>query len=1512
MISHDSTKLPEMNQGLYDPSFEHDACGVGLICRLSGRPSHSIVEQGLQILANLDHRGARGSDPNTGDGAGILIQIPHAFLKGAALRVGLSLPDAGDYAVGMLFMPQSDTVRQERVREIEHLVVSSGMSVIGWRQVETMNASLGTMALATEPSVWQVFVTRPPDTNAGIDFERILFVVRRQIERKLGGHTGASPDSVYVASLSCRTIVYKGMLTTDQLRTYYPDLSDPSFESALALVHSRFSTNTLPEWRLAQPFRYLCHNGEINTLRGNLNWMSAREPLLNSDLFPGEMSEVLPILQAHASDSPVLDNAAEFLSLGGRSLPRTMMTLIPEAWERDDDMDPLKRAFYEYSACMMEAWDGPAVIPFSDGRYVGAVLDRNGLRPGRYARTRDGLLLLASEAGVLDLDESSIIERGRLQPGQMLLADLDEQRIITDYEVKHRVASKNPYGKWTAKNLKRIDELVSNTQPDDTETESIGSPSTLSLQQAVFGYTLEDVNRLIDPMSKTGQPPIGSMGNDTPLAVLSNRPRLLFDYFKQLFAQVTNPPLDAIREKLVTSTGINLGGRRNLLEETADHACQIRCESPILTLRQLQAIRDVDECDLRTMEVSTVFASNSGGEGLELALDRICKQASTAVEDGYSILILSDRSTSPDDLSVPSLLSASAVHHHLIRSGQRARCSLVVESGDAREVHHFCLLLGFGVSAVHPYLALATASDPTQYALAACTGVLKVMSKMGISTLQSYCGAQIFEAVGLSRAMVGRYFSGVPSRIDGIGVDVVAEEVQRRHDAAYASASDSQAADGRLEAGGLYQWRANGEHHVFNPTTVSKLQNAVRTRSDEDYATYAAAVNDASQDIGTIRGLLEFDSTARKPVPLEEVEPWSAIVRRFKTGAMSYGSISQEAHESLAVAMNRIGGKSNTGEGGEPPERYPRDNPRRSRIKQIASGRFGVTIDYLASADEIQIKMAQGAKPGEGGQLPGKKVLPWIAETRHSTPYVGLISPPPHHDIYSIEDLAQLIFDLKNANPTARVSVKLVSEVGVGTISAGVAKAKADVVLISGHDGGTGASPLGSTMHAGLPWELGLSETHQTLVRNGLRARIKVECDGQLKTGRDVAIAALLGADEFGFATAPLVALGCVMMRKCHLNTCPVGIATQDPTLRQRFAGEPEHVINFFYYVATELREIMASLGFRSIDEMVGRVDLLQQRTDVDHWKAKHLNLGPVVFKPEVPALLVDHDIPAVPLDFDNVADTGLIKAAESAISGGDPVEINIQVANSDRALGTLLSHEVSRRRGLDTLRDDQIRIRARGSAGQSCGAFLAKGITLHIEGEVNDYLGKGLSGGRIVVTPRSEATFVPNMNIIAGNVSLYGATSGEVYLRGQAGERFGVRNSGASAVVEGVGDHGCEYMTGGRVVILGPTGRNFAAGMSGGLAYVMDDTKEFRDHRCNTEMVEIFPVIEPGDLNELFGLVERHLKFTDSDVARWVVDNWVISRHHFVKVYPTEYRLALDRLAEDHGLLVNDNQAAA
>ena len=1503
--------------GLYDPAFEHDACGVGFICKVDGAPSHDVVRRGLGILLNLEHRGACGCDERTGDGAGILMQIPDAFCRKRGEEQDIRLPEPGAYGVGMVFLPRDPAQQQFCKTSFEQAVCAEGQRILGWRPVPTHNTSIGTASRAVEPDVWQVFVARGSGLANQQAFERKLYVIRKVVQRAV--HTAGLPDGdrFYIASLSSRTLIYKGMLTPDQVPAYYPDLSDPSMQSALAMVHSRFSTNTFPKWPLAQPFRFLCHNGEINTLRGNLNAMRAREVLFHSDRFGQDTAKLLPILREGGSDSMILDNMLELLYFTGRSLPHAMMMLVPEAWEHNPDMPDEKRAFYEYHSCLMEPWDGPATLPFTDGRYIGAVLDRNGLRPSRYTVTKDGYVILASETGVSAVDPANVLEKGRLQPGRMFLVDLEEKRIISDEEIKSRISRRQPYRQWLTDNLVRLEQL-----PGCAEAASM-TPETCRALQPLFGYTVEDVRLLLPPMGAEGKEALGSMGDDTPLAVLSDRPRLLYDYFKQLFAQVTNPPLDAIREKLVTSLYLTLGADQDLFQETPLHCRQLRLKQPILTDADLARVRVLDDDALRSATVPMLF--RGGGGGLEAALDRLCTAASEAVEGGCSLLILSDRDADAEWLPIPALLATAAVHHHLIRNGLRTRCGLIVESGEPREPHHFCLLIGYGAGAVNPYLALATVrtlaatgeidgvdADKAErnFVKAIGKGILKVMSKMGISTLQSYRGAQIFEAVGLGRALIDPYFSGTPSRLGGIGLDVLAEEARLRHERAYPPTQVDGTYD--LDVGGRYQWRRGGEDHLFNPLTIAKVQQAVRQVDPKSYAEYADLINDQTRRLGTLRGLLDFTDDETLAIPLGEVEPWTEIVKRFKTGAMSYGSISQETHETLAVAMNRLGGKSNTGEGGEDPERYDRASPRRSRIKQVASGRFGVTISYLTSADEIQIKMAQGAKPGEGGQLPGQKVYPWIAKTRHSTPYVGLISPPPHHDIYSIEDLAQLIHDLKNANPSARISVKLVSEVGVGTVAAGVAKGKADVLLISGSDGGTGASPQTSIMHAGLPWELGLSETHQTLVRNGLRSRIKVECDGQLKTGRDVAFAALLGADEFGFATAPLVALGCIMMRKCHLNTCPVGIATQNPELRKLFSGQPEHVVNYFHFVAEELRKIMARLGFRAIDEMVGRVDRLRMRDDITHWKAKHLDLSPILYRARVPDILAGFEADAQDHGLDRALDHRLIAWAQPALDGAEPVQQDVVISNRNRTVGTMLSHEIARRYGEAGLPADTIVLRCKGSGGQSFGAFGAPGLTLHVEGDANDYFGKGLSGAKLIITPPETATFEPHQNIIIGNVAFYGATSGEAYVRGRAGERFCVRNSGVRAVVESVGDHGCEYMTGGRVVVLGPTGRNFAAGMSGGVAYVLDGTHDFRNRRCNLEMVDLLEVTDAEDVAELRVLIENHYHYTGSRVALWCLDHWDRALREFVKVMPVEYRNALLRLAREQEEELPSEQRAA
>ncbi len=1503
-------------EGLYDSFYEHDACGVGFICDVQNEPSHDIVSKGIEMLINLEHRGACGCDERTGDGTGILIQLPHEFFGSILEDLGAGPQEPGSYAAGLVFLPQDLDDRNACKKKVEEVVRAEGQKLLGWRRVPTNDTRVGEAAREQEPDIWQVFVGRGKGLADQDAFERKLYVIRKVVEHDVAASDLKQKDVFYISTLSSRTLVYKGMLTVEQLGEYYPDLSDPLMKSALAMVHSRFSTNTLPQWRLAQPFRFLSHNGEINTLRGNVNWMNTRQALFESKLFGDDMKKLLPILTEGGSDSAILDNAVELLYHTGRSLPHAMMMLVPEAWEYATEMSEEKRAFYEYHSCLIEPWDGPATLPFTDGRYVGAVLDRNGLRPSRYTVTRDGFVILSSETGVLEVDPANVESKGRLQPGKMFLVDLEEHRIISDEEIKNRLATRRPYVDWIRENTVHIQDLPDHGKPAGYERDE------LHAREKLFGYTLEDERILMKPMGIRGKEVLGSMGDDTPLAVLSDKPRLLYDYFRQLFAQVTNPPLDAIREELVTSLFTQLGSERDLFQETPQHCRKLILKQPVLTDRDLARIPNSGIEELQTQTLEMVFDASGGGEALRRALDRLCTAAEEAVRGGRSVLVLSDRPADAHRAAIPALLATGAVHHHLIRKGLRTRASIVVESGEPREVHHFCTLIGYGADAVNPYLALQLIvrllededipadEAKAKYIKAIGKGILKVMSKMGISTVQSYRGAQIFEAVGIASDVIDAYFAGTSSRIGGIGLDVIAEEARMRHQKAFPEIEPAFAAD--LEPGGKYLWRRNGEHHLFNPMSIARLQHSVQSGDATTYEDFAERVNNQTKKLGTLRGLLELDESTARSVPLEEVEPWTEIVKRFKTGAMSYGSISSETHETLAVAMNRLGGKSNTGEGGEDPSRYDRSSEKRSRIKQVASGRFGVTIDYLTSADEIQIKMAQGAKPGEGGQLPGEKVYPWIARTRHSTPYVGLISPPPHHDIYSIEDLAQLIHDLKNSNPQARVTVKLVAEVGVGTIAAGVAKGKADVILIAGHDGGTGASPATSIMHAGLPWELGLSETHQVLTRNGLRSRIKLECDGQLKTGRDVAVACLLGADEFGFATAPLVAMGCIMMRKCHLNTCPVGIATQDPELRKKFEGKPEQVVNYFHFVAEELRKIMAQLGYRTVAEMIGQVQRLKVRTDVKHWKAKHLDLAPILVKPEVPAPLRKFHATEQDHGIERALDHLLIKRAAPALERAQPVAFDVGINNTNRTVGTLLSAEVSKRYPLKGLPADTIRLNLTGSGGQSFFAFGARGITVHLRGDANDYFGKGLSGARLIIQPPETAAFEPHENIIIGNVALYGATSGEVYVRGQAGERFGVRNSGVRAVVEGVGDHGCEYMTGGRVVVLGPTGRNFAAGMSGGVAYVLDGTLEFRTLRCNAEMVDLERVTDPADVAELREMIENHNRYTGSTTAAWVLENWEDALEEFVKVMPIEYRNALLRLEEEAGDEALSEQVAA
>ncbi len=1500
--------------GLYRPEFEHDACGVNFIVDMKGRRSHDIVQMGIGALCHMEHRGALGAEVNTGDGAGLLLQVPDAFLREV---VDFDLPEAGGYATGIAFLPRSPADADDVADQIGKIAAGEGLSVLGWREVPHDPSMIGATAASTLPSFRQVFLAG--DGLSGMDLERRAYVARKRMDHEIGPLSATG--GVYFPSLSGRTIVYKGMLTTAQLAPFFPDLTDERVTSALALVHSRFSTNTFPSWPLAHPFRFVAHNGEINTVQGNRNWMRAREALMASPELGGDLEQVFPICTPGASDSATFDEALEILHLGGYDLPHAVLMMIPEAWENHADMEPDRRAFYQYHSSLMEPWDGPASIAFTDGTVIGAVLDRNGLRPSRYWVTDDDLVIMASEVGVLDVPPHKVVHKGRLQPGRMFLVDTAQGRIIDDAEIKGALAAEHPYQQWLDDNLVPLDRLLEGSGADAAEAAAqVRRDADLDLltAQQTFGYTTEELKLIIDPMGHKGAEEIGSMGTDTPLAVLSDRPRLLFDYFIQLFAQVTNPPLDAIREELVTALGTTVGPEGNVLEPAPQSCHQLLLPRPVLTDSELAAVIGVDRVvdGWHTRVLSCLYPVAEGGEGLARALADLRRQATEAIEAGTAFLVLSDRGSTPELAPIPSVLATAAIHHHLIAERSRTRVGLIVEAGDVREVHHVCVLIGYGAGAVNPYLALATAEDlaaersghdgaeyvpgvaSANYAKAASKGLLKVMSKMGISTVASYTGAQIFEAVGLGEALVEEYFCGTTSRLGGIGLDEVATEVALRHHRAHLP-NEAEIAHRPLEVGGEYQWRREGEYHLFNPTTVFKLQHATRTKRFDIFREYTTAVNDQSERLATLRGLLQLRTGELPPVPLDEVESVADICKRFSTGAMSYGSISAEAHETLAVAMNRIGGKSNTGEGGEDPERFvplPNGDSKRSAIKQVASGRFGVTSEYLTNADDIQIKMAQGAKPGEGGQLPGHKVYPWIAKTRHSTPGVGLISPPPHHDIYSIEDLAQLIHDLKNSNPSARVHVKLVAEVGVGTVAAGVSKAHADVVLISGNDGGTGASPLTSLKHAGGPWELGLAETQQTLLANGLRDRIVVQVDGQMKTGRDVVIAALLGAEEFGFATAPLVVSGCVMMRVCHLDTCPVGVATQNPVLRERFTGKPEFVETFFEYIATEVRELLAELGFRSLDEAIGRVDLLDARRAVDHWKASGLDLAPVLALPDLPDGASRRHTTAQDHGLDHALDVELIAEATPALDHGEPVVLDHTIRNVNRTVGTMLGHEVTKRHGGDGLPDDTITINFDGSAGQSFGAFVPRGITMRLTGDANDYLGKGLSGGRIIAAPHPDAPFVAEDNIIAGNVILYGATGGEVFLRGVVGERFCVRNSGAVAVVEGVGDHGCEYMTGGRVVVLGLTGRNFGAGMSGGIAFVYDVDGRFAE-RVNPEMVDL-EAPDADDRTWLRDRIGRHLAETGSAVAQRVLDGGDAELDRFVKVMPRDYARVLAAMA--------------
>ena len=1491
-----------VEQGLYDPRHEHDACGIGFVVNIQGVQSHDIIVKGLQILMNLAHRGACGCDPETGDGAGILIQIPHKFFVRECAELGFTLPPVGEYGVGMVFLPVEPSHRLLCEGILERIAREEGLSVLGWRDTPVEADAIGRIARASQPYIEQIFVGGAAGMS-GDELERKLYVVRKRAESEIAATNLPDKNFFYIPSLSSRTIIYKGLLLANQISEFYQELTDPDAVSALCLVHQRFSTNTFPSWQLAHPYRYLCHNGEINTVRGNVNWMHAREKVLSSQLLGEDLKKTFPVIAAGGSDSASLDNAVELLTLSGRSLPHVMAMLIPEAWDADTTMRPEKKAFYEYHASLMEPWDGPAAIAFTDGRSIGATLDRNGLRPARYLVTHDGLVILGSETGVLPVKPEEVKFKGRLQPGRMLLVDTVEGRIVPDEELKERLWSRQPYGEWLKTNQITLDSLP---EPPRMYESDLGS---VVMRQRAFGYTDEDLRVLMLPMAEKGEEPIGSMGTDTPLACLSDKPQLLFHYFKQLFAQVTNPAIDPIREELVMSLTSYIGTERNILEETPQHCHTLKLPHPLLTNRDLEKLRRVSAGDLLANTLPMLFRVAGGEKELERALDGLCRRASLAVKSGYSLLILTDRGMDEEYAPIPSLLALSAVHNYLVREGTRTQVALIIESGEPREVMHFCLLIGYGASAVNPYLAIETLEDQAaqgnlpagltfegalkNYKKAINKGLLKVCSKMGISTLQSYRGAQVFEAIGLNKSLIDRYFTGTASRIEGVGLDVLAREAKMKHDYALQAVSDD---DIELEVGGSYQYRVRGEHHLVNPMTVSKLQHAVRQESFSTFQEYTALVNDQSKTLGTLRGLMEL-KLAEKPVPLEEVEPASEIVKRFATGAMSFGSISKEAHETLAIAMNRIGGKSNTGEGGEDEERFQRDTNgdwRRSAIKQVASARFGVTAHYLVNADELQIKIAQGAKPGEGGQLPGHKVDEVIARVRHSIPGVGLISPPPHHDIYSIEDLAQLIYDLKNVNPAARISVKLVAEVGVGTVAAGVAKAHADVVLISGYDGGTGASPLTSLRHAGIPWELGLSETQQVLVLNDLRSRVRVQADGKLQTGRDVTIAALLGAEEFGFSTMPLVSMGCIMMRKCHLNTCPVGIATQDPALRAKFHGTPENVINFFFFIAEEVREWMSKLGFRTMDEMVGHVDRIEMRRAVNHWKARGLDFSSILYNPQVPRRVGRRCLIGQDHGLNEALDHQLIEQAKPALEHGTPVEFCVPIRNVHRTVGAMLSGEIARRYGSAGLPDDTIRFEFSGSAGQSFGAFLAKGVTLTLEGDANDYVGKGLSGGRVIVYPPRTSTFLPEENMVVGNVVLYGATTGEAFFNGMAGERFAVRNSGATAVVESVGDHGCEYMTKGLVVVLGRAGRNFAAGMTGGIAFVLDETGEFSGVLCNQASVDLERVVDPADMQALHNLVTRHVEATGSPRGKWILENWGEMLPKFVKVFPHEYKRVL------------------
>ena len=1530
--NHDGVQMANglpVKQGLYDPRFEHDACGVGFVVHLKGERSHDIVCNAITVLHNLDHRGAVGAEENTGDGAGILIQIPHEFFQKVTADAGFDLPDRGAYGVGMLYLSQDAEQRARCMGMVEEIVREEGQKVLGWRHVPTCSDCLGKGARARMPDIYQLFIGRNEDALPKTDdlaFERKLYVIRRRAENAVDVAQKEMPQAVgelfYFASFSSRTLVYKGMLLTGQLTEFYPDLLDKDMKSAIGIVHSRFSTNTFPSWERAHPYRYMIHNGEINTLRGNVNWMTARESALESELWGDDIKKVLPVIDQDGSDSAMFDNALEFLSLSGRTLPHVMMMMIPEPWSNHESMSPNRRAFYEYHSTLMEPWDGPASIAFTDGSIVGAVLDRNGLRPSRYYVTKDDLVIMASEVGVLDVEPERVLEKRRLEPGRMFLVDTVQGRIVADDELKSTMAAEHPYQEWLDTYLIELDEI------EDGRDIPASDPTTMIARQRAFGYTYEQLRKILGPMGTDAVEPVGAMGNDAPLAVLSDVPQLLYSYFRQLFAQVTNPPIDSIREEIVTDTGVMMGTELNLLKTLPENCRQIRIQTPVLSNQDLSKIRHLDREHFRSETFPILFDPNAGAAGLEAALNKLFGDVDTAIDNGVNILILSDRDLSPEQAAIPALLAVAGLHHHLIRTGKRTQVTLILESGEPREVHHFAVLIGYGASAINPYLGYETLEAMVRegmlgnidvetalynYRKSLVKGVVKTISKMGISTIQSYSGAQIFEALGLKQSFVDRYFTWTPTRVEGIGLEEVAEETIRRHWLAFPERSYNGSV---LPAGGDYQWRQDGERHLFNPQTIHFLQRSVRTNDYGTFKKYSELVNDQTSEACTLRGLLEF-KFLDEPIPIDEVEPVESIVKRFKTGAMSYGSISKEAHEALAIAMNRIGGKSNTGEGGEDPARYvplPNGDSKNSAIKQVASGRFGVTSEYLVNARELQIKMAQGAKPGEGGQLPGRKVYPWIAKVRYSTPGVGLISPPPHHDIYSIEDLAELIHDLKNANHHARINVKLVAEVGVGTIAAGVAKGHADVILISGHDGGTGASPQSSIKYAGLPWELGVAETHQTLVMNELRSRVVVETDGQLKTGRDLAVAALLGAEEYGFATTPLVTLGCIMMRVCHLDTCPVGVATQNPELRKKFTGDPQYVVNFLYFMAQELREYMAKLGFRTVNEMIGRVDKLEPRRAVEHWKSQGLDFSNILYAPPMPETVGRYCQIEQYHGLDKALDnTTLLELCKPALDEGKRVAVTLPIRNINRVVGTIVGSELTRRYGAEGLPEDTIELHFQGSAGQSFGAFVPKGMTLELEGDANDYFGKGLSGGKLIVYPPKDSTFPAEENIIIGNVAFYGATAGEAYVRGMAGERFCVRNSGVHAVVEGVGDHGCEYMTGGRVVVIGDAGRNFAAGMSGGVAYVLDEEGTFAG-RCNSEMVDVEKLEDADEIEEVRQMIQRHFEYTESPVAERILNNWDMYAPRFAKVMPRDYKRMLEafKRVEAEGLSGDEAAMAA